>query len=194
MISLLLLSTSKLSSVRAPRFGLFLTVNPAVVSESYYGDLGGATRRLWRRSTASFAAAVLLGMARCGGGSSSWPPCSFLVYTEPIQISNALNEYFGDIGHVIGFDLTNVNAVNDIEDDLDINLPPVLCSDFELTNEQEITHIINVLNPNSAAGYDLLSSKLIKNVVMEIAPILTKLINKHITQGTFPDELKMARV
>ena len=47
---------------------------------------------------------------------------------------------------------------------------------------------------NSAAGYDELPSSIMKQCVETYVKQLTFLINMSITQGNFPNELKIARV
>ena len=57
----------------------------------------------------------------------------------------------------------------------------------------EVEHIISNMT-NSAAGYDELPSSIMKQCVETYVKQLTFLINMSITQGNFPNELKIARV
>ena len=48
--------------------------------------------------------------------------------------------------------------------------------------------------PNAAAGYDEIPASLMKQLVMYYAESLTHLINQSISQGLFPEEMKLARI
>lgn len=63
----------------------------------------------------------------------------------------------------------------------------------EITVEQ-VTEEINDIPINKASGLDGVSTKLLKDAVNVIAPILCTIFNMSLLQGCFPDELKVARV
>ena len=63
-----------------------------------------------------------------------------------------------------------------------INIPEI--------NFHEVEHIISNMT-KSAAGYDELSSSIMKQCVETYVKPLTFLINMSITQGNFPNELKL---
>ena len=54
--------------------------------------------------------------------------------------------------------------------------------------------IISKLKPKNNPGSQFLSTKLLKFCKMEIAPLLTHVINLSLEQGIFPLELKVAKV
>ena len=103
-------------------------------------------------------------------------------------IANSFNNYFTNIGGSLAktiksdidplvFLHTNVNSINI----------------SEITFFYEVEHIISNMT-NSAAGYDELPSSIMKQCVETYVKQLTFLINMSITQGNFPNELKIARV
>ena len=50
------------------------------------------------------------------------------------------------------------------------------------------------LNPSKAAGLDEIKSKFLKELSVEIAPILTILFNKSVTTGIVPSDWRTAHV
>ena len=60
-------------------------------------------------------------------------------------------------------------------------------------NVNEIKSVIASLT-NSAAGYDEMPASIMKQLINNYAEPLTYLINQSISQGIFPEELKLAKV
>lgn len=60
-------------------------------------------------------------------------------------------------------------------------------------SQKEVKKAINNLKYSNAMGYDGLSNELIKKIP-KIVPLLTKLFNKSLKEGIFPDSLKIAIV
>lgn len=110
-------------------------------------------------------------------------------YVDGIEICDILNEYFGDIAKIIGLDNNNYNLDLGSED-----APNEVLNAFEPTNDEEILSIITNLNSNSASGYDSISAGLVKKVAEQLSPIIVRIINECLSNGIFPDELKIARV
>ena len=52
----------------------------------------------------------------------------------------------------------------------------------------------NILDPSKATGLDGLGPKIIKLAATNLAPFIAALINKSISSGTFPSQLKCAKV
>ncbi len=65
---------------------------------------------------------------------------------------------------------------------------------FYSTNAYEVHTAITQLAPKTSAGYDLLSTKLIRAVAAQIADPLAHVINVSFNAGVVPDELKLAKV
>ena len=62
----------------------------------------------------------------------------------------------------------------------------------EITTAEVMT-VISTLN-NSAAGHDGIPAFIMKQCINDYITPLTHLINLSINEGTFPDELKIAKV
>ena len=65
---------------------------------------------------------------------------------------------------------------------------------FEKINESEVIKIIDTLKSTASYGYDGLNTKLLKIIIKEICKPITLIINQSITNGIFPDKLKIAKV
>jgi len=60
------------------------------------------------------------------------------------------------------------------------------------TNATEISRIIKLLPSKNSAGWDGISINVLKRIHIEVAPVLSMIINKSFESGTFPDNLKLA--
>ena len=54
--------------------------------------------------------------------------------------------------------------------------------------------ILKTLNPKKATGCDQIPAKLLKHASLQIAPVISIIINKALDEGTFPNNLKKAEV
>lgn len=107
--------------------------------------------------------------------------------TEPKDIAATFNNYFlgvGDSNTVNHKILSAADSVTRINES--IFLFP--------TDDYEIRKIIDKLNNKKSVGYDQLPTNVIKAIKMEIAPVLSFLINMSFTQGVFPNILKLTIV
>ena len=62
------------------------------------------------------------------------------------------------------------------------------------TNENEIITIVTMLKSSLSKGNDDVSSKIVTNVIMEIASPLSMVFNVSLSTGTFPGKLKIAKI
>ena len=63
---------------------------------------------------------------------------------------------------------------------------------MNFTEANEIKHIIRSLQPKKSSGYDNLSPHLFKLLAEQISLPIAILINKSLSEGIVPDEIKMA--
>ena len=102
---------------------------------------------------------------------------------------NVLNEFFTNLG---------ANTTKHIP--LNNNYKKYLTSDFltsfmfEQTSEIEIEDIIRNFKNKNSAGYDAISTTLLKHISKSISKYLSNLVNLSFNTGTFPDKLKIAKV
>ena len=65
---------------------------------------------------------------------------------------------------------------------------------FQYTNPSDLQNIIQGLKPTSSAGYDHLSSKVLKDIAGIISTPLSIIVNQSFCSGIFPSKLKIAKV
>ena len=110
--------------------------------------------------------------------------------TDPTIIANTFNEFFVNIGSTESSDESTQNEfkqyLNSEQAYDDFKFDPI-------ANEQIIS-IISHLKTKYSYGYDNISSALLKQIIDEISPSLTLIINQCIVTGVFPDKLKIAKV
>ena len=62
------------------------------------------------------------------------------------------------------------------------------------TSSNEIISIVSKLAPKLSTSFDNISVKLLKQIILQIANPLSKIFNKSLSHGIFPDLLKIARI
>ena len=65
---------------------------------------------------------------------------------------------------------------------------------FQYTNPSGILKIIQGLKPKTSAGYDHLSSKVLKDIAGIVSTPLSIIINQSLCSGIFPSKIKIAKV
>jgi hypothetical protein len=114
--------------------------------------------------------------------------------TDPTMIAECLNNHFVNIGEQLASQLeapqihyTTFLNKNILPDDLPM---------FEFTQieELELLSVLEALTLRKATGYDQITVRTLKENKLLLVPILAPLINKVISQSSFPDCLKVARV
>ena len=108
--------------------------------------------------------------------------------TDSLQIANAMNNYFSNVGSNIASSFHN-------SPDFRTFLSDSYTESFYLS-DASIGDVISYIYSlkNKKCNLDALPVKVLKYIADEIAPILCYLINLSISMYTFPDLLKMARV
>ena len=98
------------------------------------------------------------------------------IVTNPMNIANAFNDYFINVGPTLANNITKTtksppdyfNAIN--TNSMFINP----------TDTEEILSIDALLKPNASSGYDAISPKVVRNVLVTLAtPYETYLINLY---------------
>ena len=106
-------------------------------------------------------------------------------------IADKFNEYFTKIGPELA---RSIDTSHKIPFDNYLNSPCQLSFQFQYTTPDSIEKIIGDLKPRSSAGYDNLSSKLLKDIKGIISRPLSIIINQSLCSGIFPSKLKLAKV
>lgn len=112
------------------------------------------------------------------------------VLTDPKTMANAFNDYFADIvkntDNNFYSDSTRSYSSNLTFNTKSIFMPPTIPPD--------ILNIITSLRNTNSAGYDGITTKIVKDVATLIAAPLSYIINLCIEHGIFPEKLKLSVV
>ena len=107
--------------------------------------------------------------------------------TDDETTANSFNDYFVNIGKSLAHNIvSNVDPLSYVERSNECITDIVITVD-------DVKSIVSQLN-NSAAGHDDLPPSIMKQLCTEYCVPLTYIINLSITQGDFPEELKLAKV
>ena len=107
------------------------------------------------------------------------------------NIADKLNEYFTEIGPILAseIDVSNKPPFNTY-----LTSPCTSSFHFQYTSPSGIIKIIRGLKPKSSAGYDNLSSKVLKDIADKVSTPLSIIIDQSLCSGIFPSKLKIAKV
>ena len=106
------------------------------------------------------------------------------------EIANEMNREFTQMGDKLASKLPRTSA------HFSDYLKNPNCDSFfhKKASETEVGNQVQDLNENKSVGIDGIPPKLLKWAKALIVPILTKIFNKCICEGVYPDALKLARV
>ena len=111
---------------------------------------------------------------------------------DPAAIATTMNDYFVDITETLGLEQFNLfedhRSIIRIKSNFD-NVP----DKFEV-HEEEVKRGIMNLNSKKATCHGAIPAQILKQFCHSYLPILSKIINESITEGTFLSELKLAEV
>ena len=103
------------------------------------------------------------------------------------NIADKFNEYFTEIGPKLA---RSIDTVNKAPFDSYLTTPSAALFNFTYISPDEIVKIIRNLRPKSSAGYNNISTKLLKEIEHAISRPLNIIINQPLYTGIFPDNLK----
>ena len=119
-------------------------------------------------------------------GSSSY---NGRLLKEPVEIANAFNRYFIDIGPSLANQIhTHHNYKEYLRNPSknQIALQPI--------EEYKVLQVIDRLKNKSSKGIDGISNNLIKTAKYVFAKPLTLIINQMLYSGIFPEQLKVSKI
>jgi hypothetical protein len=106
------------------------------------------------------------------------------------DIANAFNTYFSNIGSKLSDKCPNTNV--DYMSYMGSANPSSMF--MYGINEEELTRLMLGLNSRKSAGSDGMPPKIVRKCHKELIPLLLILINRSLSEGIFPDRLKIAKV
>ena len=120
---------------------------------------------------------------------------------DPVAVATTMNDYFVNITETIGlkqfqFDhlsnlFENHTSIIRIKSNFD-NVSDKF--DFKKVHEEVVKREIMNLNSKNATCHGAIPAKILKQFCDSYLPIITKVINESITEGTFQSDLKLAEV
>jgi hypothetical protein len=150
---------------------------------TFYKENIGNARNLWRKTN------EMLGR----GSHKEDIPQEFLSEGRKIRgrtnIANLLNQHFTNIGPFLSNQLPDTN---NFESYLTENHNHSF--NFEEVTVADISKIIDGFTRKKSSSFDNISNALLKDIKNGIIHPLQILINKSLTEGFFPDELKIAKI
>ena len=109
---------------------------------------------------------------------------------QPNQAANSFNSFFTNIGPELASKITSPDTrFTDY-------LSKQTKESFFLnpTNPTEIINITRSLKSSKSQGFDRISTSLLKEIIHTLTEPLTHIFNNSLSQGVFPDLLKIAKV
>ena len=121
-------------------------------------------------------------------------PCEFTngeeTLRDPPEIANSFNTHFSNIGASLA---NNIPSTNSHYTDF-LHNPNSFSFFLTPTNFLEVIKISNDLKSSSSCGFDGINSSVIKSVISFISRPLAYIFNLTFTTGSFPSNLKVAKV
>jgi hypothetical protein len=111
------------------------------------------------------------------------------IITGDVNIANLLNKHFTSIGPRLSSKIADNNNYKKY-----LNAPHPNTLTFHTVSEETIVRIIDSMERKKSTSFDEISNALVKSLKNQLAKPLTLAINKSITEGIFPDKLKMAKI
>ena len=104
------------------------------------------------------------------------------------NMANAFNEYFATI-------CTNNNPCNNTVPHTDYLKASIYSTfKFKTINNATTLQYVSNLKPSNSCGHDNISSAILKSIANKISDCITLIINQSISTGSFPENLKLAKV
>ena len=114
--------------------------------------------------------------------------CTYFGYEN---VANCFNEYFVNVGKNLAKNIKD-NMNNSFKDYL--KHPTLKYFEFKNVTEKDVIKFITNLKTKASRDFYEISSKLLKDIKLEISKPLAKLVNQSLSSGIFPNALKLAKV
>ncbi|MCG8046530.1 MAG: reverse transcriptase domain-containing protein [Candidatus Thiodiazotropha endolucinida] len=117
-------------------------------------------------------------------------------YTDSETVAVKFNEFFTSIAEILSDKNTNTSVLNDskLRSYINEKVPGDVQFRIPLITTDQVLSYIHFLDASKATGLDGIGPKIIKLAADILSPFIANLINKSICSGTFPSQLKCAKV
>ena len=113
--------------------------------------------------------------------------------SDPIEIANAFNDYFINVGTNITLSNNDSNTFNKMAYQKYLHTPSDTQCKFVRITEMDVLQLINNMDNKSSSGHDGISNRILKSIKNIICKPITLIINQMIETGVFPTSLKTAK-
>ena len=110
--------------------------------------------------------------------------------TNPKDIASAFNSYFVNAGPNLA---RKINCKDKNFSDF-LHSPSDTSLFFTPTDTHEIIKIVKSLKNSNSSGHDEITTKLLKQIITDIAPPLMHIFNLSLSNGVYPNSFKIAKV
>ena len=111
------------------------------------------------------------------------------ILKEPVEIVNAFNRYFIDIGPSLANQIHTHHNYKEY-----LRTPSKNQIALQPIEEYKVIQVIDRLKKKSSKGIDGISNNLIKTAKYVFAKPLTLIINQMLSSGIFPEQLKVSKI
>ena len=113
--------------------------------------------------------------------------------SDPIEIANAFNDYFINVGTNITLSNNDSNTFNQKAYQKYLHTPSDTQCKFVRITEMDVLQLINKMDNKSSSGHDGISNRILKSIKNIICKPIALIINQMIETGVFPTSLKIAK-
>ena len=108
------------------------------------------------------------------------------------KIANKFRKYYSKIGPNLATSIKG--GTKNIRHYLDQTPSNQHTMRMKFTSQEEIKQMITKLPNKTSCGHDKISNSLLKSLVNSIAYPLSKIFNQSISEGIYPDQMKLAEI
>ncbi len=111
--------------------------------------------------------------------------------SDPVAIATEFNAFFSEIGTKISNSVKNtgLDPTSNIP-----NYPNLQCIDLGTVTPMHVCDILKSMSPKNSLDLYEVSTKLLKNIAVEVSLPLFHILNLSLTTGVFPKALKTSRI
>ena len=113
--------------------------------------------------------------------------------SDPIEIANAFNDYFINVGTNITLSNNDSNTFNQMAYQKYLHTPSDTQCKFVRITEMDVLQLINKMDNKLSSGHDGISNRILKSIKNIICKPIALIINQMIETGVFPTSLKIAK-
>lgn len=115
--------------------------------------------------------------------------------SDPLLVANMFNDHFVKAPYeILQNNQDNIHISDNIRNELVHSIYTTSSMYLYPTSENEIIAIVNSLKTNSSCGFDGVSNITVKYSIFSIANVLAFIFNLCLSEGIFPDKLKIGIV